>query len=330
MSFHLPRRQNTNTSSFFTNSSDMSPPAIPPRARARAYTSPAGHGTVERIASAMIERDRLQDEIDSVVERQSIYISSRPSTAYGTQGRSGGVAPLRALVLLCSTPVLISADFDPVPSIPALPAHAPSFAERLSTESHSRPQTAPSPPIAIPVRSMAFSDATATFATPPQTSYSYSRVVLAPGQHFVDPRPLDRPLAPPLPLVLRPPLRKKKSFSRVSSWLFPPEHESHGSLGSITNLPRPVADGEGFYAPIDGMTRTSVDTVSDSSSWETEGEVQTVPTTTWSPGSSPAIQQGTPRQTPKQTPDTTPKVDRRATFGRGNDAHRPVSVGLAF
>jgi hypothetical protein len=41
---------------------------------------------VERVANAMLERDRLQEQIDDLIERQSIYISSRPSTAYGQPG----------------------------------------------------------------------------------------------------------------------------------------------------------------------------------------------------------------------------------------------------
>ncbi len=175
-----------------------------------------------------------------------------------------------------------------MPSIPALPAAAPSFAERLSTESHSRPHTAPTQPIAISKRSMPFSEASAAFTTAPQTSYT--RTFVSSTQLSRDERLLERPLAPPLPLVLRPPLRKKKSFSRVSDWLFPAEHERNASLGSVTNLPRPVADGEGFMHRSRGMTRTSVDTVSSTSSWETEEEGQTVPTTAWSPREQPCDQ----------------------------------------
>lgn len=84
------------------------------------------------------------------------------------------------------------------------------------------------------------------------------------------------PLAPPLPLILRPPLRKKKSFSRVSDWLFPDDmdkdishaaaptgptsgaalgpplasfaaHKRQLSLDSVTNAPRALTDRDGFY-----------------------------------------------------------------------------------
>jgi hypothetical protein len=234
----------------------------------------------------MIEKERLQYKIDSIIERQSIYSNSRPTTAYGMQ------------------------DLEPMPSIPAIPATAPSFAERLSTDG--RPQTAPAQPIQIPKRHTPFAEASARF-----NSYS-------PKLERDD---LDRPLAPPLPLVLRPPLRKKKSFSRVSNWLFPgAEHQRDISLDSITNLPRPINENDGFYQTLAPAGRNSLDTVTTASSWETEEEAQsqTVPTT-WSPGSSPIVAQNvTP--TKSRAP---PMMSRTATFGRAS-VHRPQSVGVAF
>jgi len=286
MSFHLPRRQ-THEASSFSESQDSTPPRIPPRSRARAYTSPNVDVIVERIASAMIERDRLQWEIDSVIERQSIYTNSRPTTAYGMQ------------------------DLEPMPSIPAVPAVAPSFAERLSTES--RPQTAPAQPIQIPKRQTPFAEASARF------NNSSSRL---------ERNGLERPLAPPLPLVLRPPLRKKKSFSRVSSWLFPnnEQHQRDMSLDSVTNLPRPINEADGFYQTVSPAGRDSFGTLtSASSSWETEeGQSQTVPTT-WSPGSSPMVTQD---PTPIKT-RAPPMMSRTAVLAAG-DGHRPLSVGVAF
>ena len=84
------------------NGDEHSTPTRRPRprtARARAYTAPHsgdGHSRsppsvimedlVERVASAMLERDRLQERIEDVIERQSIYTNSRPSTAYGHPG----------------------------------------------------------------------------------------------------------------------------------------------------------------------------------------------------------------------------------------------------
>ena len=80
MSFHIPRRPTGGSPS--TAHSD-SPPRIPPKSRARAYTSPNIESIKERIARSMNEMEELQNEIDSVIERQSIYApSSRPSTAH--------------------------------------------------------------------------------------------------------------------------------------------------------------------------------------------------------------------------------------------------------
>ncbi|RYP23981.1 hypothetical protein DL767_008686 [Monosporascus sp. MG133] len=188
---------------------------------------------VERVANAMMERDRLQEQIDDVIERQTIYASSRPSTAHGQP------------------------EMEPMPDIPALPPDAPSFSERLSTD---RPRTAPS-------------------KTPTRVIYQ------ANSSRKVE----SRVPPPPLPLRLRPPLRKKKSFSRVSTWLFPGgEHQRDISLDSITNLPKPVTGAEGFYqvAQPGPSRRSSLDTASPVSEWGTEE--QTVPTS-WSPGSDKTI-----------------------------------------
>ena len=61
---------------------DDMPPLIPPKAkaRARAYTSPEVDVIKERVASAMIEVERLQKQIDDVIERQTLYTASRPSS----------------------------------------------------------------------------------------------------------------------------------------------------------------------------------------------------------------------------------------------------------
>lgn len=94
LSFHIPRRpiQGDGASFTFTASSGDSPPRIPPRAagrrmRPRAYTSPSVERIVERIASAMIEKEMLDAEIESVKERASICLS-RPSTVYIESGTS--------------------------------------------------------------------------------------------------------------------------------------------------------------------------------------------------------------------------------------------------
>ena len=143
----------------------------------------------------MIEKEKLQAEINSLVERQSIYISSRPSTAYGL--------------------------IEPMPSIPALPADGPSFAERLSHDD--RPRTAPSQsttfsPGAYPQERTIALAAAAFTSHPPQLSSAYSRVrvdisnsgsspqTTPPRQEF---RKLgggnSKLLPPPHPLFLLPP-----------------------------------------------------------------------------------------------------------------------------
>lgn len=177
-----------------------------------------------------------------------------------------------------------------MPSIPALPPSAPSFAERLGE--FDRPQTAPlKTAFEISNRSQEFGDGKTTASTPTRL------------QH-------DHPLPPPLPLALRPPLRKKKSFSRVSSWLFPgSQHERDVSLDSITNLPRPVKGTEGFYQCVapGGAERRSFDTIGTVTTWDSEEEQRTVPTTL-SPGSTPIAK------------TDGPVLERTATFGRGQAA----------
>ncbi|RXG49887.1 hypothetical protein VDGE_00576 [Verticillium dahliae] len=286
MSFHIPRKPKASPQTSY----EESPPRVPPKSRARAYTAPNVAEMKVRIASAMNEVEKLQREIDSAIERQSLYAaSSRPSTAHS-------MAPT---------------EMEPMPSIPALPPAAPSFSERLSQE---RPRTAPSQlPVRIPRRAKTFAEASAAFITPP------------PSREGPEHQP-----PPPLPLVLRPPLRKKKSFSRVSSWLFPggaaaAEHSRDMSFDSVTNLPRPVKGREGFYqcvSPPEGAGgRRSCDSTATVSTWTSEDEDQTAPTTTWSPGSTPLTKQH------EEVP-----LERVSTFGkeRGAKTLRRPSVGMAF
>lgn len=197
-----------------------------------------------------------------------------------------------------------------MPSIPALPPSAPSFSQRLAPGTE-RPHTAPSKRPHTPQRAVRGVGAASAFITPPPSREREQR-----------------PLAPPLPLVLRPPLRKKKSFSRVSSWLFPgdAEHQRNISLDSVTNLPRPIKGREGFYQCIapsgDGAPdRRSFDTDITVTTWRTEDE-QTAPTTTWSPGSTP-VTKSSERAAP---------LERTTTFGRESNMTRPrgPNVGVAF
>lgn len=197
-----------------------------------------------------------------------------------------------------------------MPSIPALPPLAPSFAERLNSEAPiSRPQTAPlrmgqggapkggqsqgDVPVSPP--------SVTTTATTAGMDTTHSPVDVHPGS----------PLSPPLPLVLRPPpLRKKKSFSRVSSWLFPKEsyHGRDMSLDSVTNIPRPVKGTEGFYQCVapGGDGRGSFDSAVSASTWDSDEGRRTAPTT-WSPGSTHAAKAEDLR------------LERTATFGQSSD-----------
>jgi hypothetical protein len=278
--FHIPRKPYSDSSSSLD--SDLSlPPRIPPKSpgRARARTSPEMDRIKERVASAMNEMERLQKQIDDVIERQSLYTISRPSTAQSMARTVHGY------------------EFEPMPSIPALPLAAPSFSQRLNSDIE-RPQTAPirSP---LPAQGAPMPSGTA-------------------GRSLSTKRE-ERPLPPPLPLVLRPPLRKKKSFSRVSTWLFPgSEHSRDLSLDSVTNLPRPVKGREGFYQCVATNGRPaqwSASSLNTVSSWASDDKDLPSAPTAWSPES-----------TPSRRWDGVP-LERCATFG-SNDERSSVGVAM--
>ncbi|CAH0059647.1 unnamed protein product [Clonostachys solani] len=262
--FHIPRKPAIEDLSF----SPTFPPDIPPKsqARARANTSPEIEAIKARVANAMLEVEELQRQIEEAAERQSLYAFSRPSTS---QSR---------------------AELEPMPSIPALPPAAPSFAERLNSGVQlERPRTAPLnhmfPP---PISSERLGESLAELEAKLQLQQTPT-------------------LAPPLPLVLRPPLRKKKSFSRVSTWLFPHgQHKRDVSLDSVTNVPRPIKGTEGFYQcvqPGGPAQRTSFDSLDTVSTWDSEDDQRTAPTN-WSPESTPvAKMEGVP-------------MERQLTFGK--------------
>ncbi|KAI1854130.1 hypothetical protein JX266_001271 [Neoarthrinium moseri] len=290
LSFHIPRKP-TNTGSVFDSpGSDVIRRPSPARLRPSTPSDgqkPGMEDLIERVATAMLERDRLQEQIEDVIERQSIYVSSRPSTANGT--RPGTIRSVRS-----------NADLEPMPEVPALPPNAPSFSERLSFD-HPRAPPAKAPTYGS-YRGRAFTE-----ASHGSTSSGSSR------------RLEGRAPPPPLPLLLRPPLRKKKSFSRVSSWLgFPDDigHTRNISLDSITNKPIPVQASDGFYqvaAPTRKASFESDETLSD---WTSDGdalEEQTVPTS-WSPSSSATVR----------------AVDPPRTVVMGQAPFRESVVGVAF
>ncbi|TLS31062.1 hypothetical protein PpBr36_03008 [Pyricularia pennisetigena] len=297
-SFHIPRRPLPHRSVSPGDSID-SPPRIPSRSRLRAaLTSPERvEMMVERIASAMIEKETLQSDIDHVVERQSIYTGRAALTAPGVE------------------------KIAPMPSIPATPAAAPSFAQRLSLD---RPQTAPQKAVAVEI---------STFTVPPvfdvsQLSRSQTRFT-SQSTHEL----LDRPIGPSLPLVFRPPLRKKKSFSHVSTWLSPNEYgeqyrDRGSSFESAANEQTRTTENNDYYtyATVPAR-RASIASVSSMSSWSAEEEYSYV--TTLSPPSTSPVRSRSPR------PDvsTTPRTSRMFTFGRlsiNSRQHWPHNVGIAY
>ncbi|KAH8653934.1 hypothetical protein BGZ60DRAFT_435784 [Tricladium varicosporioides] len=245
-------------------------PSVPQPARLRSMTEPPAY---ERIKSALHEKFELErklKDIDEVIEeRRSIYINSRPTSRATSRARS-----------------IYSESQEPMPSSPI---GLPTFAERIATSSPSntitRPQTAPaSKPVNIPSRLKTFTEASSPFITTTTT------IITAPPRVPSPPpksplRAVGDPIPPPpLPLVFvpqttRPPLRKKKSFSRVSNWLLRKEdQETHSrtiSLDSVTNTPKPVTSREGFYQCVD------VNAASQNSGWgerTRRGSVSTVST----------------------------------------------------
>ncbi|PQE33259.1 acid phosphatase protein [Rutstroemia sp. NJR-2017a WRK4] len=201
-----------------------------PRTRLRSNTEPAAY---ERVKSALLEKielDQKLKEIDEAIERRSIYLASRPgSRASRADSRLEYARPTsRAsrVSRLERRESIYSESTEPMPLI--LP-------ERILPHADRRPSTAPS----RPRRHKSTSTTLSTSST-------------------IRPPPLlkERPLPPPLPLVLQTPTLnpRRKSLSRVSSWLFPsPEtaHSRHMSIESITNTPKPVTSREGFYQCIE-------------------------------------------------------------------------------
>ena len=107
----------------------------------------------------------------------------------------------------------------------------------------------------------------------------------------------------------------------MSTWLFPgAEHNRDMSFDSITNVPRPVKGTEGFYQCVagenGGTQRRSFDTMDSISTWETDDEERTIPTT-WSPDSTPLAKR-------EEHP-----LGRTATFGRNSERPHKINVERA-
>lgn len=99
MPFHIPRKRAAGSLSSSAQDGnedyETAAPSIPPRssARARASTSPEVEKMKARVAGAMIEVEKLQRQIDDVIERQSLFTSSRPSTAHSMARTAPGKRP---------------------------------------------------------------------------------------------------------------------------------------------------------------------------------------------------------------------------------------------
>lgn len=258
LSFHIPRKPCNTGSVFDSPGSDVI--TRPSLARVRAGPAPLDEAPamdlIERVATAMLERDELQGRIEDAIERQSVYFDSRPSSAAGRRP-----SPTRS-VRSHNT----ASKMEPMPEIPALPPNAPSFSQRLSSDRP--PATRPNPLAQNPYR-----------PTQSDTSPASDSDVSCPES-----RALGLALPPPLPLKLRPPLRKKKSFSRVSSWLgLPAEQLRYSrmkSLERVTNRPMPTHIKDGFYEVAENARlRPSHDSDDSVSEWSEEDiEKQTLPT----------------------------------------------------
>lgn len=265
-------------------------PKPPPLARMRAKTSPVQmlHSPQSeqciRVKSILQERqdldERLRDIETIIEERQSVYMGGSSNSVVSTEAQSQPRNLLR-IDMVKLTPT------DPLP----LPRPSPLGPSALPA-SDRRPKTAPSPPVRIPIRAKSFSDASAVFRTSHPIPSSIRSKSSAHHVHSPPPPP------PPLPLIFhpttpRPPLRKKKSFSLVSKWLFPgPDSSSTPqsfSSESITNTPAPVAARAGFYQCVDmGQVRRASSSVNSFSDASEEGNAYmgTEPTS-WTPDSSP-------------------------------------------
>ncbi|EKD19719.1 hypothetical protein MBM_01671 [Drepanopeziza brunnea f. sp. 'multigermtubi' MB_m1] len=296
MSFRIPRKPVSGTSSDWTVDFKPRPgslsaeellaalenelPKAPPPARLRANTEPPVY---ERLKSALHERCELERRLknieDTIENKKSAYFNSRSTSRASSRPASiysEFQEPMPAPTLL--------EPFDPSP-MPVL------FSQPVSSQPGQRPRTVPSKIVHIPSRLAPFTEASATSTTPYPSLIVTSQPAPRPSSCPTS-RP-NEPLPPPLPLILQQPqypIRTKKSFSRVSNWLFPASdgHNRNISLDSITNVPKPVTSREGFYQCINlGPTmharRNSDSTVS---TLESDVDEPSIPTT-WSPDSSP-------------------------------------------
>lgn len=213
-----------------------------------------------------------------MVERQSLAARSRPWTLHSM---TGAVPELR---LMCD--------------LGARPPGTQSFAERAKSDVE-RPHTTSTKAESCPLASEPRPSDDGGVSTATAAGMGVGR----------DGRP--PPTWPP-PLGPRP--LRKKSFARVSNWLFPgsgAEQSGGLSLDFVARTPR-QSQGRAATEP---RGRASCDSLGSCSGWETDDEQCTVPTT-WSPGSSSAARQ-----------DEAPAMERSATFGKDESRQAKAGAG---
>ncbi|KAM3065537.1 hypothetical protein ACMFMF_011022 [Clarireedia jacksonii] len=262
LSFRVPRkpvlptvveRQSMSTEELLNALVDDLPNPTP-RTRLRSNTEPAAY---ERVKSALLEKielDKKLKEIDERIERQSIYLASRPGSRasradsrldYGYGRPASRASRVESRLERRES---IYSESTGMPALPTTQLH-------LHLHLHDILTTSPEPmPPLIPERVLPHADRR------PQTAPARPRRHKS-TDSSIRPPPLlkERPLPPPLPLVLQTPSLppRRKSLSRVSSWLFPSTspnqqtHFRHMSIESITNTPKPVTSREGFYQCIE-------------------------------------------------------------------------------
>ncbi|KJZ78070.1 hypothetical protein HIM_02707 [Hirsutella minnesotensis 3608] len=297
-SFHIPRRQPVEAPpptittpsppipTIPTIDAEEPPPSIPPKAetRARPRTAPALDALKERVAEAMIEAEMLQRRIDEIAERQSLYCNSRPSTSH-SMARTLPDSPFYGL--------------EPMPSIPALPPMAPSFADRLKFESQ-RPRE-------VVIRSLS------PGASEPVSPDDACGISPSPGRLPQD----GLRMAPPLPFTSRPPLRKKKSFTQASRRDFSICDGSNGRNGTKDATYASEPGHTGGWVP----ERTAGMVARKQPSYDS---FDSVSVSTWSDG-----EERFADDVSAVTPEQFSPMERSATFGKHEMQRCGPSVGLA-
>lgn len=83
-SFHVPRKhlRESPPPSLSDDADGQSAAPKAKKGRSRADTAPSVQAMKDRVANAMLEMEWLQKQIDDVVERQSMYTYSRPSSSH--------------------------------------------------------------------------------------------------------------------------------------------------------------------------------------------------------------------------------------------------------